>query len=285
MKKLILILSFIALITVGISVVYKVNLRTLTADSGWDSDYGGGGSDWGGSSSWDSGGSDWGSSSSGSGGSSLSSPIEVLASFFIMFIIIVIIIAVGLSSSNKTSTRQVPTFENKDYLIPRFFPEYKTDEFIDKVYNIFVNVQVAWMIFDYDKLSKLCTDELYNSYKTDLEVLKLKNGKNIMNDFEKKQCFVTDIKEENNNYIVQVFLQVSFHDYVIDTTNNKVIRGNKNYLMHNSYLLEYVVSKNNKKITKCPNCGAIIKGRDCEFCNSHIDTENYDIVLSKKNRV
>jgi len=39
------------------------------------------------------------------------------------------------------------------------------------------------MNLDYEALSKLCTNELYNFYKADLEVLKLKNGQNIMSDF------------------------------------------------------------------------------------------------------
>ena len=40
------------------------------------------------------------------------------------------------------------------------------------------------MEFDYNKLKEILSDELYNPYEVDLEVLKTKNQKNIMKDFE-----------------------------------------------------------------------------------------------------
>ena len=152
----------------------------------------------------------------------------------------------------------------------------------DKLFDIFVDVQNAWMEFDYDKLSMLCGNELYNSYKSDLEVLKLKNGKNIMSDYKCIDIKIYDIKEKNNNIDLYVYLNASFHDYVINTESNKVIRGNKNNIMNNHY--ELVFRKNNKVSNKCPSCGAEIKNNNgkCSHCGNLIVNNNSDYVLIKK---
>ena len=270
----IVLLCFVALFTFGVFAMSKINPRTIAADSGWDSDYGG--SDWGGSdSSWD---SDYGGSSGGSSGGDFFATLIV---FFVIFIIVVIICLIP-SKKNQNSI----SFENKDDLIPKFFPNYSIDQFKDKLYQIFIDVQNAWMEFDYEQLNKLCTEELYQSYRSDLEVLKLKHGKNIMSNFDLINYGIKNIFEQNEMIIVQFQLQVTFHDYVIDTNTNEVIRGNKNTFMNNTYSLEYVVKKNkNHELEKCPNCGSVLKGRDCEYCNSHFELDDYEIVLSKKSKI
>ena len=276
-------LCFVAIITFGVFAIPRFNPRTITTDSGWDSDYDGGssGSDWGGSSGSDS----WDRDYSESSGSS-SSKYTI---YDLIAMIVFVILIVGfptITFSKRGSSKDCITFENNDYYIPKFFKGYKTETFKEKLYQIFLDVQKAWMEFDYDQLSRLCTDELYQSYKSDLEVLQLKNGKNIMSDFHVIQSAVKNIVEENGMIIITFQLRVAFHDYVINTTNHRVIRGSKRNIMDNSYLLEYVVKKDNeKKLVKCPNCGAELKGRDCEYCNSHFNDGDYDIVLSKKSRM
>lgn len=47
-------------------------------------------------------------------------------------------------------------------------------------YHIYRQLQVAWMNFDYDKIKELVSDEMYNMYVNQLETLKVKNQKNMM---------------------------------------------------------------------------------------------------------
>ena len=156
------------------------------------------------------------------------------------------------------------------------------DDLKKKLYQIFVDVQMAWMEFDYDKLSKLCSNELYNSYKSDLEALKLKNGKNIMNDFNLVSLNITNAYRENNMLSVEVLLHIKFHDYIIDTSNNKVIRGDKNRIYDNNYILIY--RKKDEKIKKCPSCGADITDSfdRCSHCGNTIVNNNDNYVLVSK---
>ena len=155
----------------------------LKADSGWDSDYDSGswdsGSDWG-SSSWD---SDWGSSGSSSGGGS-----------FITFIIVAAIIIYVIIESNKTNNNTAPTNTNiqpslSEEKKKKTLPEFNKQEFLDKAYSIFIEVQNAWSNFDYETLRKYLSDELFNTYKSQLRVLNAKKQKNLMHNFVKYNIY------------------------------------------------------------------------------------------------
>ena len=83
------------------------------------------------------------------------------------------------------------------------------------------------MNFDYDKLQELCSDELYNSYKKELEVLMFKNDQNIMNSFHLKEISIENVIEQKDYLEISIYLDITFKDYVIDRSTKKVIQGNK----------------------------------------------------------
>ena len=153
-----------------------------------------------------------------------------------------------------------------------------------QLYDNFYNVQMSWMNFDYDNLRKLCTDELYNQYKTQLEVARLKNEKNIMSDFTLNNIKIYRISEINNVTIVNVFLDVTFKDYVINNDSKDIVRGDDKIYVNNCYLLEF--SKTNKsKIINCPSCGAnveVISSNICPYCKNRVVQTSNQLVLSRK---
>lgn len=282
------------------------------ADSGWDSDYGGGYSDWGGSSSYD---YDWGSSSydwdDNDGGSYSSSPLtaddyyQIIVTFmvFIMAGVAIyygymLILYTRIRSYNMLEVHSIDSVLNKKHFIEnnmfthqekdsqvkaqlnRLFPEYTETQLLEYLFLNFVKVQIAWMDFDYEALENLTTDELFSSYKADLEVLKLKNGRNIMRDIILKSIYIESVEEFDDYIAVNAVLRVALYDYVIDAKTNRLQRGHFTKLLNNNYQLEYKKSKN--IIDKCPNCGAELHGKDCEFCHAHIEIGNKDLVLDKK---
>ena len=136
---------------------------------------------------------------------------------------------------------------------------FSIDEFNFKAYQIFYDTQIAWMEFDYDKLKNILSDELYNSYEMDLEALKIKNQKNIMKEFELINTKLISLKEENNKYIAKVVMEVKFIDYIEDFKTHKILRGNDNNKVDNTYILTFVRSKEEKSVNKCPKCGADVR--------------------------
>ena len=132
----------------------------------------------------------------------------------------------------------------------------------------------------------MCTDELAESYISQLDTLKLKNGKNVMSDFNPIDIKITSAKLENDLISVVVYANITFYDYVINEKTGEVIRGNKSRKVNNHYLMTFVVA--NESITKCPGCGAELKMNTsgvCEYCRMKIVKNASDFVLSKKTNI
>lgn len=298
MRKYI-ILSLIFIICLGFLIILPSK-----ADSGWDADYNGGGS----SSSWGSGGSSSSSSSHipdfdsydygskynnhSSNGSSL---VEIIVFITIAISAIIYLISrilcKGISTISDYSNKSFKNNRNYElYVLPydiekikKVLPDFNKDEFKDIVYDIYVNIQKAWMNFDYEVLRKYTSDELYNLYYSELEVLKLKKEQNIMEEFELHNFEITEMEHSTNKIALEVHMIVDCYDYVINK-NKRVIRGTKKY--KNIYEYELTLLKGIKsKSNKCPNCGAPIKNQNsitCEYCDTSIINSNHDWVLSKK---
>ena len=280
MKKKIAIIGILLLL---ISFV-TFNFASVRADSGWDSDYDFGGSDWD---------SDWGSSDwdSSSGSYSGDGSAGVVLFWIILFIIILIIV---INKDNKTGRIHYQGNSSIDKNvdeeeIKKYIPTFNKEEFLNQAYDTFINVQNAWSEFDYEKLRALLTDELYNTYHSQLVALNAKKQKNIMSDFEKIKMDISDIKVDGSKISLTVSLIVRFHDYVVDKNDN-VVRGNKSTRMQNSYDLTFISTlsskgKKKKKQKNCPSCGAPLKNTSsnvCPYCGSNVVFSDYDWILSKK---
>lgn len=290
------------------------HIENIKADSGWDSDYDSSwdsGSDWG-SSSWDDDydydyDDDWDSDYSGSSGGSSSSGYGI----FDMVIILTFFFFMGLSvyvSIKKIlkRTKQVNRYVKNASMVNQYnhsinykkltvdeankiIPNFDIEEFNFKAYQIFYDTQMAWMEFDYDKLKELLTDELYNSYIMDLDVLKVKNQKNTMKGFELIDSYIFDLKEVNDKYIAKVYLNVSFYDYVENINTGSILRGTSSRKLNNTYVLTFIKTKEEKSdINICPRCGASVEGNVsgiCEYCKSKLINDTHGWVMSKKEKI
>ena len=142
------------------------------------------------------------------------------------------------------------------------------------------------MNIDYNKLQQLLTNELYNTYKSQLKSLEIKHQKNIMDSFELVENRIVSYDYKNNELTLKTYLKVKFYDYVVDK-NNKVLRGNKNRRIVMTYNLTFIKSLGKVEDT-CPNCGASLEGNatnNCPYCKSIIVVDAHDWVLSKKQAI
>lgn len=292
-KKIILIVLGVLSILV-FAIIYKnVNMNNLAADSGFDSSWDSGGSDWsgsdwGGGSSW--GDSDWGDSDwgSGSGFNSESSKATLVITLIFMVCIIIATIAEAYRPSKKNSANMQYNIlkDNKEALenLSREIPNFNRLEFYNYVYDNFVKVQQAWMNFDYEALRKLVTDELFNTYKSQMKTLEVKKQKNIMDDFDRSDIAIIGFNKSQNKLTVTLKMTVRFFDYLVDK-DNKVVRGSKLKRLINTYTLTYVSGTSTKQ-NKCPNCNApldnTVASNVCPYCKSTIVNASHDFILSKK---
>lgn len=282
-KKLLLILLVMGTIVLSIFVPIKIK-----ADSGFDFDYdsGGGGSDF-----------DFGDSDSGDfrfdfkdeDGHYRTSDIFDVVPLIFMFVwsgFFFYYIMKVINHSNHYKNEQVNLGINStisEEEVRQYLPNFNKEEFLDQVYQIFTQIQTAWMNFKLEDVRDYLSDELYNMYTSQLNTLKIKNQKNIMENFYKKYVDIIKVTEENGKVSLDVRLIVKFKDYIIDEQGN-IVRGDLNdYLT--TYILTFIVSKELNRKTTCPNCHApvhINHGSKCEYCDSVIVNNNFDMILTKK---
>lgn len=285
MKKKML---FIGIILISIFSLYNVSIVSVKADSGFDTDYGSSGGGGSSSDSWS--GSDSSGGSYSSGGGSSSSPI-----LDTIFLVTLIIFFTMKHFSVKDNTLSNSEFIKKiDQMnldavplkeINKYIKNFNSVKFMKKRYKDFIDIQNAWMNFDYDKLRSLLTDELYNQYEMQLDTLKVKNECNKMSDFTYHHGVITGIMEENNQIIVTINLLVSFYDYI--DADGVVVRGSSSRKVKMLYEMTFISDIDNN-IDKCPHCGASITkdaSQRCEYCGCVITNVSDKWVLSKKKAI
>ena len=279
MKKRVWIIV-LCLILVGVFIATS-HIELVGADSGFDSSYDSGGSDWGGS--------DYGGSSSSGDGGDL---------FFLIYLcfeyppigiaVLTIIIIVYITNKNKgKKIIENALKENELGLLDiNLFPEDKKLEI--EAFNLYKQIQFAWMNFDEEMIRKCTTDEMFNMYLMQLDTLKVKNQKNIMYDIKYLGSNIKERYEENGQETIVMTMNVSCYDFIIDTRTNKVVRGSASKLNIYNYELPFVRTKENKNVDICPRCGAPVEGNNsgvCEYCRSTLINNNYTLVMSKKKMI
>lgn len=269
MKKNIIIF-ILCLFLVGVfATTYQMQL--VGADSGFDSSYDSGGGD---------------------------SDGDLGSIFYLIYLCIeypplgiaVVTVLIIIYFSNKKNKKKILdkalNNNNLELLNVNMFPEERRLEI--EAFNLYKQIQFAWMNFDEETIRKFTTDEMYNMYLMQLDTLKVKNQKNIMYDIRYIGSNIKERYEENGQETIVMNIQVSCYDFIIDIRNNTIVRGDASKLHTYNYELTFVRTKENKNIDVCPRCGAPVEGNHsgvCEYCKSTLISNNYTLVMSKKRMI
>ena len=298
MKKKKLLICLLLVVIFNALICCRVKATDTIADSGFGSSYSGGGSSHSSSHS-----SSYSSShsSSGSSGSSKSwsemTPLErtvnVIVGVFSMtfvggfYIAIIIIVLKNRSKTLVVTEQQKIETENK---IKQYIPDFDKDKFLADGYQIYLDVQDAWMNFKLEDVKDKITDEMFNMYESQLATLEVKGQQNVMKDFHLRSSYLKGVNVQNDNIAINAVFVVDFYDYIIEQATGKVVRGTDKSKLLITYEMEFrkTLNKENVKI-KCPNCGAELDKLngfgECEFCRTKIVTENQEWVLTNKKTV
>lgn len=268
----------------------KVLAFATIADSGFDSSY-----DSGGGGSWSSGGSDYSYSSSDSSYSSSGSSGEMSDSAAVLLLLFIIgVIIYGALSNRKTYTpKPTMTMPNQDEIekkIKQYIPDFDKAKFLEDGYQIYLDIQDAWMNFKLDDVKGKLTDELFNMYQSQLDTLEVKGEQNIMKDFKLNKSYLKDVLVQNENIAIKAVFVVDFYDYIINQGTGKVLRGSDKQKIRITYEMMFRKTLNKDNVTlKCPNCGGDmthINGYGvCQYCRTKIVTENQEWVLTDKKSI
>lgn len=267
-KQKIIIASLFVVLLVGL---FLVRTPLVSADSGYDSSF---------SSH---------SSSDGGGDFDISFLIYLAFEHPLLALIVIIGFVCYIAYKNKQTQKLIKENIEKglastlELLDPKNYDESKKLEI--EAFNLYKQIQFAWMNFDEDLLRKCTTDEMFNMYLMQMDTLKVKNEKNVMYDIRYISSNITGEEEVNGQKTIKIVMGVSCYDFVVNTNTKQVTRGNAAKVNNYTYELTFVQTTESNELLQCPQCGAPVKGNNsgkCEYCKSTLISNNYTLVLSKK---
>ena len=161
------------------------------------------------------------------------------------------------------------------------------DDVICNAYEIYVDVQKAWMNDSLDDVKDIISSEIYNTYSSQLATLRVKKQQNVMSDFEYVDGFITSITTDKKCNYIKVILCVKCKDYLINKESQRVLRGSSSKINMYRYSLIFMVAE--KTIENCPNCSASLledgSNVKCEYCGSVINRYSKNMVLTDKKMI
>ena len=161
-----------------------------------------------------------------------------------IFILLILIIPYIIISKKVLKKR----LKNKILKAQEIDKNLNEENISKELFNTYKDIQIAWMDFDYKTLKDLVSEEIYNKYEKQLEELKTKNQKNIMDNIEFKSNKITDISIENNIETIECEMNVTCIDYIIEN-EDKLIKGKKDKFCNYKYKLVYTKNISNNKYT------------------------------------
>ena len=273
-----------------------------------------GDSDWGDDSDWDSGSdSDWGDDSDdydddgfddffgAFAGSAIGSNIGGGGygggggggGTIIFIIIIIVVIILIIRSRKKASTATPvhvdtrPTAADLSALMERD-PDFNLENFLEKVRNLYVQLQNAWTDRDWEPMRPNLTDSFYNQLGRQLEEMRKAGRTNHVERISVLGATVTGYEQKDDLDCLKVRLTTRIVDYTTDDTTGEVVSGDKNREKFMTY--EWTMVRKQTAKTKaeqgaraCPNCGAPLDNNAssrCPYCGSIIKGTDYDWTLA-----
>lgn len=256
------------------------------------SDYGGssgGGSDWGGSSS-----SSWSSGGSYSGGGSFS-PFSIL----VLVVIVVVYLIIKNTRKKKGGSSGVsfnagdtprPLADNLLAPLRQADPNFSKEALLERVGNMYVQMQQAWEHKQWAPIRMLMTDALFGQFNRQIDEYIQKQQTNHVERIAVLSTEITGYRQDAVNDVLTIRIMTRIIDYVTDDRTGAVISGSKTKELFMTYEWTLIRSKGVQtpkqigvRMTECPNCGAPVnvnQSGQCEYCSSVLTSGEYDWVIS-----
>jgi hypothetical protein len=291
MKRRSFIAALLAVLLAGTLFAAAIPARGL-ADAGnfsGDSDYGGS-SD----SGWSSSDSSWDSSS---GGALIDSDGGGMVFAVIAAAVIIYFIFKGKNGkgggtggsggSGRMSQRQI---DNGLDQLKQQDPEFSKEELLERVGNMYVQLQDAWEAKKWEPIRVMMTDSLFNQFNRQLQEYVEKNQTNHVDRIAVLSSEIVSFSQDEVNDIMKVLLKTRIVDYVTNDADGSLVSGDKNrekFMTYEWTLIRAkgVTSHHEKGASRvsCPSCGApmnINQSGKCEYCSTVLTTGTYDWIIS-----
>ena len=168
-------------------------------------------------------------------------------------------------------------------------PYFNEQVFKDTASTAFFKLQEAWERQDLSIMRPYVTDSILQRFANQINDLKSRGEKNILENIVIGHIEITDIKSDANFDYITVRIDASAIDYTVNGQGS-IIRGDKiprGFSEFWTFLRSATTQTHQEKLlkdNKCPNCGAPLDVNatgKCNYCGAIITSGQFDWVLSE----
>ena len=200
--------------------------------------------------------------------------------FYMMFLPVLVVFIYIQYKGKRLKLREKINYESEtlsdaDSLVQKYFPGYDEKTLLKKLYDNYCVIQKSYSNQDYNTLQEMTTRPFIKTLKQKRESLHKKGQKPIMEDFLLDFYNINNITEENDVYMIEMFLSFKCTEYMIDDMKKSNLEEGE--IIHHQCTLEFIKNKNLKN---CPNCGSSITKNVCEYCNTPVENGSSEFLLN-----
>ena len=169
--------------------------------------------------------------------------------------------------------------------ILKYDPNFSVEKFITYANNVFVQIHVAIITKELDKIKHFVSSNVYDELSVKVNQLTQKGLTQMYDELNVKDSYIIGIEETENYYEIKVQLISRYMDYQIDKTTRQYKSGNNQSRVEKTHILTFQKKKNAQvegMSRTCPGCGASVNANSsgvCEYCGTVYNTEDYDWIL------
>lgn len=163
---------------------------------------------------------------------------------------------------------------------------FSEGKFKTNVDNIFVQLHMAVMMKDLEKVKHFLSEEVFQQYEAIVAEL---NSKHVIQMYDEMNVASTDIINVEvlpDRFVIQVCIKSRYMDYWMDATSMKLVRGQNQDRIEKLNDLSFTKKRDFASfgnVRKCQSCGAsmdINNSGKCPYCGSIYDLAKYDWILT-----
>lgn len=157
--------------------------------------------------------------------------------------------------------------------------------FISKCNHVFIKYFTAIMMDNLREVDHFISNDVYKYGELIIAPLRKKHQRQMYDELNVKTTRLHNIELKNNKYIITVYIESRYMDYVIDMNTGNKVYGNDQSRITVTYKLTFtkdINAVNEGDTKKCHACGSPMNINDsgiCEYCGSIYQQEKHGWIL------
>ena len=158
--------------------------------------------------------------------------------------------------------------------------------FISKCNHVFIKYLSAIMMDNLKEVDHFISDDVYKYGELIIAPLRSRNLRQMYDELNIKNTRIHNVELINNKYVITVFIESKYMDYIINKDTGNTVEGNDKTRIQVNYRLTFtkdVNAINEGEAKKCQACGSPMNINDsgiCEYCGSIYQQEKHGWILN-----